>query len=497
MISLKLNMLFMVTIFLLILSGCGATNSSPGSVNSPSGNSNQSSNTSFYISGGITASDAGLSGVSVSLTGSSSNTSTTNESGSYSFSGVQNGTYYITPSKTGYTFSPATQKVTINGGNLFGQSFIASSTTIIGTYNISGAVSANGSGLAGVAVSVGSVTALTDANGNFTLSSLTNGSYLITPTKDGFSFLPTAINVSVNNAPITGQNFSAINNAPTNLTSLYSYSFESNNEGSYNLSQLCQEWGNPTNLAGNACSSWGRTLRSVNGFVGDLYDNESRVSIVKSNMNKFISVKYPVGSCGSKNTDGCSKGSGAQWLMPLDRNYVELYLSYRVQFIDGFNFVQGGKLPGLTASPNPVATTPPTGGIKPGECDGFSARYMWRSNGIAETYLYSPAQPNIYGEDLIWYNANGTPVQFIPGRWYAITQRLVMNTPGVSDGILEIWLDGVNVQRKSNIFYRGAACPALGTNQLYFSTFFGGNDDSWAATKDEYLFFDDFVISRP
>lgn len=289
-------------------------------------------------------------------------------------------------------------------------------------------------------------------------------------------------NSSSGNNSQTGGN-SAGGSIPINLTSIYSVDFESNPVGEYPRTLLYQDWGS--------------TLKSVNGFVGDLYDNVSRVATVTADNNKYISVKYPAGSCGSKDTDGCGKGSGAQWLMPLDRNYEELYLSYRVKFINGFNFVLGGKLPGLTASRNPVTTTPPTGGIKPGECDGFSARYMWKSNGIAETYLYSPAQPGNYGEDILWQNPNGTPVQFIPNRWYVITQRLVMNTPGQPDGILEVWLDGVKVQRKTNVFYRGAACPTMGVNQFYFSTIFGGNDPSWAAVKDEYVYFDDFVISRP
>lgn len=262
---------------------------------------------------------------------------------------------------------------------------------------------------------------------------------------------------------------------PSSLTSIYSVDFERDSVGVYNQPQLSQDWGN--------------TIMSLNGIV------EGRVTVAQDS-SKIISVKYPLGSCGPKDSDGCNKGGGAQWLMPLTQNYEELYLSYRVKFNSGFNFVLGGKLPGLTAGRDRL-TMPPTGGTKPGSCDGFSARLMWKSNGIAETYLYSPAQPGNYGEDLAWQNPDGTPVQFIPGRWYVITQRLVMNTPGLYDGTLEMWLDGVKVQRKTNAFFRGEACPTLGVNQAYFSTFFGGSDSTWAAVKDEYVFFDDFVISRP
>jgi len=40
-----------------------------------------------------------------------------------------------------------------------------------------------------------------------------------------------------------------------------------------------------------------------------------------------------------------------------------------------------------------------------------------------------------------------------------------------------------------------ASGATFGIDALYFSTFFGGSTADWAATKDEYVYFDDFVIS--
>ena len=66
----------------------------------------------YTISGQITASGAGLSGVTVSL--SAGSTTTTNSNGNYSFAGLPSGTYTVTPSLSGYTFSPASQNVTVS-----------------------------------------------------------------------------------------------------------------------------------------------------------------------------------------------------------------------------------------------------------------------------------------------------------------------------------------------------------------------------------------------
>jgi fibronectin type 3 domain-containing protein len=50
---------------------------------------------------------------------------TANSSGNYSFTGVANGSYAVTPSNTGYTFTPSTQGVTVSGSNVTGVNFTA------------------------------------------------------------------------------------------------------------------------------------------------------------------------------------------------------------------------------------------------------------------------------------------------------------------------------------------------------------------------------------
>jgi hypothetical protein len=60
----------------------------------------------YSISG--TVSGAVLQGVNIALSGSASATTTTDDSGNYSFTGVPNGSYTVTPSKAGYTSNPPT-----------------------------------------------------------------------------------------------------------------------------------------------------------------------------------------------------------------------------------------------------------------------------------------------------------------------------------------------------------------------------------------------------
>jgi hypothetical protein len=77
----------------------------------------------YSISGTVTGTAATL-----TLSGVSSQSSTTNGSGQYTFSGLANGPYTIALSQPGYTFSPATAAVVINGASSTGVNFTGTAT---------------------------------------------------------------------------------------------------------------------------------------------------------------------------------------------------------------------------------------------------------------------------------------------------------------------------------------------------------------------------------
>ena len=59
------------------------------------------------------------------LGGAASATATADSSGNYTFSNLVNGSYTVTPAKSGYAFTPGTQAVTIIGANVTGVNFTA------------------------------------------------------------------------------------------------------------------------------------------------------------------------------------------------------------------------------------------------------------------------------------------------------------------------------------------------------------------------------------
>ncbi len=173
----------------------------------------QSGTGNLSISGIVTYGRSYLAGVTVTLSGAASKTAVTDSQGNYSFGSLGNGTYTVTPGKTGYSFTPANRTVTLNGASATGQNFAATLGGGGGTFSISGTVTISGGGaLAGVTMSLsgaagGSTT--TNASGVYTFAGLSNGSYTVTPAMAGYTFSPVNRNVSINNANVTGQNFTA------------------------------------------------------------------------------------------------------------------------------------------------------------------------------------------------------------------------------------------------------------------------------------------------
>ncbi|MDR1759704.1 MAG: hypothetical protein LBR60_04175 [Fibrobacter sp.] len=100
--------------------------------------------------------------------------------------------------------------------------------------------------------------------------------------------------------------------------------------------------------------------------------DQGRSEVVDEGGNKVLRVKYPAGCVGPNDTPiGC----GMQIKWPIPETADTMWVSYRLKFETGFEFVKGGKLPGLCGGKCY------TGGITPSQGDGWSARIMWRPGG--------------------------------------------------------------------------------------------------------------------
>ncbi|MGY2288732.1 polysaccharide lyase [Pseudomonas sp. SDO528_S397] len=158
-----------------------------------------------------------------------------------------------------------------------------------------------------------------------------------------------------------------------------------------------------------------------------------------------------------------------------------LVLSYDLKFDTNFDFVKGGKLPGLYGG------TGNTGGRIPNGHDGFSTRYIWKENGAGAVYAYLPTSDT-------WGTALGLGTwTFNVGQWHRLEQRVQLNTPGQADGAISIWYDKQPVYSQAGLIFRDT--PDLKIDGLLFSTFFGGNNASFATPVNTHIQFRNLVMS--
>jgi hypothetical protein len=163
----------------------------------------------YTISGTISPTSSGA-GTTVTLTGATSMAAIADSSGKYSFTGLPNGSYAITPSKSGFTFTPASLNATVNGANLTGENFSATATAPQ-TYSISGTISPATSGAGSLLTLSGSASATTmsDASGNYSFMGLSNGSYVVTASGQGVTYTPVSQPITIAGTNVSGINFTA------------------------------------------------------------------------------------------------------------------------------------------------------------------------------------------------------------------------------------------------------------------------------------------------
>lgn len=207
-----------------------------------------------------------------------------------------------------------------------------------------------------------------------------------------------------------------------------------------------------------------------------------RVDLVKRAEGSSLRVNFAPGKIGPE-------AGGAGWRWPLGR-HEKAEARYTVRFSPDFEFVKGGKLPGLCGGPENVS-----GGRRADGSNGFSARLMWRREGRGEAYVYHMDQPGDYGHSFPF------PPDFRFPKDVPVQVRLAvtMNTPGRKDGVLRVWItlpgeaERLMVE-KTDLQWRAAS--TFGVDGLYFEAFYGGGDESWAPDGKVWAEFGDIQV-RP
>ena len=223
---------------------------------------------------------------------------------------------------------------------------------------------------------------------------------------------------------------------------------------------------------------------SIDGFT---FNHEKIIFGNYSIKNNNIIVYFPNNSCAACDTKGgCGFYGYPKNMFPVD----EITFGYKIKFASNFDFVKGGKLPGIYGGEKGS-----DGGNK--NNTGFSIRIMWRENGIGEIYAYLPINQDAsyktisrvrenYGDSLA-YNK----FHFTINKWRRIRFYIKLNNINDNNGILKLWIDEKLVFNYEKLNYRN---DYYGINGIFFNTFFGGSDISWSSTRNTNIRFSEFFI---
>ncbi|KAI7870956.1 hypothetical protein BDF14DRAFT_1713370, partial [Spinellus fusiger] len=205
---------------------------------------------------------------------------------------------------------------------------------------------------------------------------------------------------------------------------------------------------------------------------------------INASTTPTLQVLYSKGSyspIGTKSENGI-QGGAEFYSQPFgNQSFDSVLLRYDIAFDAGFDWVLGGKLPGIF-------------GGRPGDgCSGgeqaigsncFSVRLMWREQGAGEAYVYLPTSKTLCQQPLVTCNSRyGTSisrglVQLKKFQWSTVEMYVKLNDGSQSNGILQVWQDGSLVISQTSLQYRTS--NAIAVSSLMFSTFFGGGSAQYA-----------------
>ncbi|MBW0460811.1 hypothetical protein O181_000526 [Austropuccinia psidii MF-1] len=179
-----------------------------------------------------------------------------------------------------------------------------------------------------------------------------------------------------------------------------------------------------------------------------------------------LQVRYPKGSINPGNKKAPQGGIGF-YAQPINLAQAKsVTFSYSVFFPKDFDFVKGGKLPGLYGGKQGCS-----GGENSNNC--FSTRIMFRTDGMGELYLYAPKNkqgpgvcktpPMSYCNAEYGFSLGRGAWTFQRGAWTNVRQDIWLNTDGKKNGRFAIWINGNLTMSGNDVYYRNNV-PGVETN---------------------------------
>ncbi|RDB16966.1 hypothetical protein Hypma_002633 [Hypsizygus marmoreus] len=234
-------------------------------------------------------------------------------------------------------------------------------------------------------------------------------------------------------------------------------------------------------------------------FVEDPFPNKPPP--IASGINNTGPVLQATYAAGSFSHDSGGSQFYNLWNTTDGSSFQTMLVSYEVAFDENFDWVKGGKLPGLRGGLN---STGCSGGNASNGKDCFSSRVMWRKNGAGEVYAYIPSPNDLCSDSNISCNSDfGISISrgsfgFVSGQWNRITMLVRLNDPpNVANGNIQLYYNDLQAINQTNLQIRSSS--SVVANGFYFSAPFtfpsiersleASSDSTWATPNTTHTYY--------
>ncbi|KAH8828439.1 polysaccharide lyase family 14 protein [Flagelloscypha sp. PMI_526] len=191
-------------------------------------------------------------------------------------------------------------------------------------------------------------------------------------------------------------------------------------------------------------------------------------------------VKDPFDSSSSWSFSHDTGGAQFQNVWDSSANFQSMLITYELGFPSKFDWVKGIYYISQRTVPTLHGCS---GGSQPHGDDCFSTRLMWRASGSGEVYAYMPTPNNICSSKSISCN-DDFGVSISRGSVHGIRITLFAD---IANGQIQLYFNDVLALKQTDLQLRSST--SLTANGLFFSTFFGGSDSSWATPDTTFTYY--------
>ncbi len=402
------------------------------------------------------------------------------------YSSTSTGQFYIVGKKRGQTKSISDTAVVVivpSQPNLVSMSVSPASATV----QTSGTASFTATGKLsdGSSVAIGVVWSATggtvDAGGNFVAGS-TAGSFSVIA-KAASSNVADTIPVTVTAVPAptpTPSPTPAPPPPPAGLPSL---------DGSWGLSlkmdqPFSRDLTYPNTLVSSTVGRWYAYPGMSNGSNGGtltLFDDNSS----PASPGKTLRVTFPTGQVAGSAPAGFGGWAPDYAAAPSTNIYREIYVSMWIKIGDGNGFEN-----------HPVGTKLAYWGFGEDPSVGIRQGYMLWENTSGTQGVQTSGRLVFFSQNVVARrfdaNAGGSPTMRT-GAWHQIEFHCRQNSsPGVADGLLEVWLDGQKTHNYTDVLYRTSLAP-YGFSGWKGDPVWGGFSGP-VKTRTDYIYYDQVTV---